>query len=479
MRLKLSRELLLIILSAGIFLSVIDLFIVNVAIPSIKKGIHGTDADMQLVIALYLLGYAVFLLAGGRVGDVYGKKNAYVTGMVFFTIASGFCGFAHTAWQLNLGRLFQGISAAFMVPQGIAYIQVLFNDPKARTRAFGIYGSIAGTASVIGQLLGGILPDITLIDESWRLVFLINFPIGLISAVFAAKFLPDHKVVQPARFDFSGAALLTVSLTCLVLPVILGRELNWPLWSVMLIIFSLILLAVFIYIQKRKQTAGKQPLIDFHLFAFKDFRIGLYASVCYFLVQDTYFLINTVLMQTGFGISSSVTGLFFVVQGLGYMFASFTTVRYVGRYGKNVLIVGIIAMVVSLAFHIAFLHSPKINLFVLVPALFVYGAGCGTVLPSLLTLTLKNIPSEYAGAASGTYATFQQISIALGIGILGGMFYDLLGSQTDVQDFSRAYQVTSFINMLLLLVVGMFVFFLPKSHAPCLPSKHSFGLPRK
>ncbi|MCF0062617.1 MFS transporter [Dyadobacter chenwenxiniae] len=479
MRLKLTDKLMLMILSAGIFLSVIDIFIVNVAIPSIKKGVHGTDTHMQLVIALYLLGYAVFLLAGGKLGDVYGKKNVYVTGMVLFTIASGCCGFAQTAWQLNVARLFQGISAAFMVPQGIAYIQVLFNDPKQRTSAFGIYGSIAGTASVIGQLLGGILPDLTLIDESWRLVFLINLPIGFISAALAIKFLPQHKVIQSARFDFSGSMLLTIALTGLVLPIILGRELNWPLWSLMLLAFSVILLFVFVYIQKRKQTTGRHPLINFELFAFKDFRIGLYASVCYFLVQDTYFLINTVLMQTGFGLSSSITGMFFVVQGLGYMSASLTSVRFVALHGKNVLLTGIIIMVVSLAFHILILRTAQINLFVLIPTLFLYGAGCGTVLPSLLSVSLKNIPSEFAGAASGTYATCQQISIALGIGILGGLFYDLLGSQHTIEDFSSAYRITSLINMMLLLVVGVLVLFLPKTQQTCLCAQHSFGLPGK
>ena len=469
----------LIILSAGIFLSVIDIFIVNVAIPSIKKGIRGTDADMQLVIAMYLLGYAAFLLAGGRAGDVYGKKNIYVSGMVLFTIASGFCGFAQTAWQLNSGRLLQGVSAAFMVPQGIAYIQVLFQDPKARTRAFGIYGSIAGSASVIGQLLGGILPDITFIEEGWRLVFLINLPIGFISAILAVKFLPDHRAAETARFDFSGALLLAIALTGLVLPIILGRELHWPLWSIMLLGLSLILLFLFIYFQKRKQMTGAHPLIHFRLFAYKDFRIGLYASVCYFLVQDTYFLINTVLMQTGFGISSSRTGLFFVVQGLGYISASFIAARYVARHGKLVLVIGAITMVLSLGFHIAVLHSSHFNLSVLLPTMFVYGAGCGTVLPSLLSVTLKNIPSELAGAASGTYATFQQISIALGIGILGGLFYDLLGNQQNVADFTAAYKITSLINMLLLLVVGLLVSFLPKKHAASRQGEHSFGLPGK
>ena len=157
---QISRWFLLIILSSSVFLSVIDIFIVNVAIPSIKKGIHGCDSDIQLVIVLYLLGYAAFLITGGRAGDYYGKKNVFITAMLLFIVTSCLCGFSQMPWQINAARFFQGISAAFMIPQGISYIQVLFPLQPDRIRALGIYGSIAGTASIIGQFLGGLLPDI-------------------------------------------------------------------------------------------------------------------------------------------------------------------------------------------------------------------------------------------------------------------------------------------------------------------------------
>lgn len=452
------------IISTGIFLSVIDIFIVNVAVPSIKKGIHGSDTDIQLVIALYLLGYAVFLIAGGRAGDFYGKKKVYILSILLFTIASALCGISQTALQLNLARLAQGISAAFMVPQGISYIQVLFPDLKERAKAFGIYGTIAGTASVIGQLLGGLLPDTTLIAESWRLIFFINIPVGLFAAILAFKYLPDHKVNTQVRFDFSGAIILSISLAGLILPVIIGRELHWPLWSLLLLVVSIVMFYILFIDQKRKQKSGDDSLINFELFKFRDFNLGICASLLYFLVQDTYFLINTVLLQTGFGISSSKTGLFFVIQGLGYMFASLLSVRFVARYGKYVLISGILVMVLSLVCHIYFLKPDDINLQIILPVLFTYGMGCGTVLSSLLTVTLKTIPPQFAGAASGTYSTFQQTAIALGIGCLGGIFYKISGTGNNVSAFLEAYRITTIINIFLLLFTGFFLSLLPSQN---------------
>ena len=181
---NISRWSLLLLVSTSVFLSVLDIFVVNVALPSIKKGINGTDTDMQWIIVLYVLGYAAFLITGGRVGDYFGKKPVFIIGMASFTLASCLCGLSHDAIQLNIGRTLQGISAAFMVPQGIAYIQVLFNDQRSRIKALGIYGSIAGAASVLGQFLGGMLPEVHSFIDGWRLIFLINIPIGIVAVYF-------------------------------------------------------------------------------------------------------------------------------------------------------------------------------------------------------------------------------------------------------------------------------------------------------
>jgi len=462
-----SKWIVLVILSSSVFLSVIDIFIVNVAVPTIKKGIHGTDGDIQLVIALYLLGYAAFLITGGRAGDYYGKKKVFIIAMLSFTFTSLLCGISQTAFQLNTARFFQGISAAFMVPQGIAYIQLIFPSHQERIKALGIYGSIAGAASVIGQFLGGILPDTHFFIEGWRLIFLINLPLGMISALLAAKLLKDNTVTKTGEFDYSGVILLTVALVSLIYPLIRGAELGWPWWSVALIGGSTILLFIFLYDQKRKLLQRKEPLINVRLFGYKDFNIGLCAVLFYFMAQDSYFLINAVLLQTGFGISSSETGVFFVFQGIGYVLASVIAIRLIPVYGKKVLQGGVLIMVTALVLHILFFKSAAVSRMIFLPVLFIYGTGCGSVLPSLLTMVLKSIPPKFAGAASGTFSTFQQTAIALGIGIVGGIFFYISGKAGTLQDYLAAYQTATVINIILLVLVGFFLFLLPEKTTTC------------
>ncbi|QNK64358.1 MFS transporter [Pedobacter sp. PAMC26386] len=458
---QISKWILLIILSSAVFLSVIDIFIVNVAIPAIKKGINGTDGDIQLVIALYLLGYAAFLITGGRAGDYYGKKKVFIIAMLSFTLASLLCGISQTAFQLNTSRFLQGISAAFMIPQSIAYIQVLFPAQQERIKALGIYGSIAGSASVIGQFLGGLLPDTHFFIEGWRLIFLINVPLGIIFAFLAGRFLKDTVLEKARRFDYSGVILLTTALISLIYPLIRGGELGWPLWSLVLMGLSIVLLFIFLYDQKRKLFKRKDPLINIRLFAYRDFNIGLCAVFFYFMVQDSYFLINSILFQTAFGISSSETGVFFVFQGVGYVVASLISIRLIPIYGKRVLQSGVLMMITALILHVVFFKSGTVSRSVFLPILFMYGTGCGSVLPSLLTMALKSIPSKFAGAASGTFSTFQQTSIALGIGIVGGVFFYIAGKGETLQAYLAAYQSSTVVNIILLLFVSLFLVLLP------------------
>ncbi|WP_343746967.1 MFS transporter [Chitinophaga sp.] len=452
----------LLIVSTSVFLAVIDIFIVNVALPSIRQGVQGSESDMQLIIALYLLGYAAFLITGGRLGDHYGRKRVFIVSMLVFTFSSLLCGMAQTAWQLNAARFIQGTSAAFMIPQGISYIHILFPEHKERIKALGIYGSIAGAASVIGQFLGGLLPDVHWMVEGWRLLFLINLPLGLAAAALAGRYLQDTAQHREGRFDVSGVALLTVALFALVYPLIRGRELGWPLWSILSLAGAVAVLLLFGYDQQRKLAAQQNPLINIRLFSYKDFNIGLCAVLFYFMVQDSYFLINAIFMQTGLGYSSSETGILFVFQGVGYVVASLLSIPLVKRYGKRVLQGGVLIMIVSLLMHLVFFRAASMPKAVLLATLFFYGTGCGSVLPSLLTMALKSIPVHFAGAASGTFSTFQQTAVALGIGVTGGIFFSLLGDAPSPAVYMNAYQVATAVNIGFLVLVSIFLYILPE-----------------
>ncbi|WP_316803939.1 MFS transporter [Pedobacter nototheniae] len=457
-----KRWFLFLIVCSAIFLSVIDLFIVNVALPSIKNGIKGTDADMQLVIVMYIVGYASFLITGGRAGAYFGKKKVFLTGMFIFTIASCICGLSQSATQLNIARFIQGISAAFMVPQGVAFIPDLFPDSRERVKVLGVYGSIAGIASVVGQFLGGFIPDMTIISESWRLIFLINIPVGLVAMVLGLKYLKEFAPNTTEKFDYKGGLLLMLTLTAFIYPLIRGREMGWPVWSIELLVLSFILLLIFIFHQKNSLKQGLRPLIDIAIFKNFDFRIGLLVSLFYYLVQDSYFLINTVMLQNGLGFSSAHTGVYFVCQGIGYVLASVFFTSKVSSYGKYVSLTGAIIMISTLLLHLLVIGKETQSLCI-AAVLFVYGVGCGTILPSLMTISLKSIPEDMLGSSSGIYLTLQQISVAIGVALVGGVFFQQLGNPPALKSFSGAYQWGTLLNVGFLAVVAVLLLLMPKT----------------
>ncbi len=244
----------------------------------------------------------------------------------------------------------------------------------------------------------------------------------------------------------------------LVFPLIRGRELGWPAWSVWMLLAAIALLAAFIWLQRRT----REPLMRMELFGIRDFRIALCATLCYFMVQDSYFLIHAVLLQTGLGWSATATGLYFVAQGAGYVLASVIAMRLLLRSGKFVLLAGVALMIVSLGAHLLLFAGGRPDKTMLLTVLFAYGMGCGTVLPSLLTIAMKSIPQELAGAASGMYSTIQQTAVALGVSICGGVFFRLLQSG---HTYTQAYQPAMGLNILLLGLTGIFLSLLPP-HTP-------------
>ncbi|QMW04702.1 MFS transporter [Spirosoma foliorum] len=412
---------LIIVLSAPL-LSVIDVFIINIAIPTIKKGVHATDAEIQLVIAGYLLGYAAFLITGGRAGDHFGRKKVFFWGMFAFTVASCLCGLSTSALQLNVTRFFQGLSASFMVPQTIALIQVLFTDVKERAKAFGLYGITLGSAAVIGQVLGGYLSDTHWAIDGWRLIFFINLPIGILTLWATHTYVTETKNPHGSKFDYTGILILTAALFCLIYPLIQGREAGWPLWSFGLLALSFGIFAYFIANQKRKLAKNENPLIDVRLFKIKDFNIGLVAVLFHFMLHTAYLLLSAVYLQNGLGVSALHSGLYFIVPGILFIASSVVASKMIVRFGKRVLQVGVVLLAVAFYLQIE-LWAPGISTWLIIGLMGIWGLGNGLVLPSLLNIALKNVPGQYAGAAAGVYSTFQQTASALGVSIIGGIFF--------------------------------------------------------
>lgn len=458
MRKTISPWLSLAIVLTAPLLSVIDVFIINVAIPSIKVGVHATDAQVQLVIAAYLLGYAAFLITGGRMGDHYGRKRTFFWGMIGFTIFSCCCGISLTPNQLNSMRFFQGVTAAFMVPQAIAFIQVLFPDPKERSKAIGWFGITLGLASIIGQVLGGYFAGGHFFVPGWRLIFLVNLPIGLASLIAAYLFLPETEKHTRTKMDWSGVLILTLALCCLIYPLIQGRESGWPWWSFALLLLSVSILGYFFFDQQRKKTRGKTPLIDTTLFKFQDLNIGLAAVLFHFMMHTSYLLLSAVFLQNGLGISPLISGLYFVAPGILFTITSMIAARLIPRYGTPVLQTGIIIIVITFGLQIIYFKTGA-SIFVLFTLQALYGLGNGLILPSLLNITLRSLPPQFAGAAAGIYSTVQQTSSALGICLIGGLFYYIIDHTKNVQ---MAFHYGLVAHIICLVILSLLLMCLPK-----------------
>lgn len=459
-----SPWLALVIVLTAPLLSVIDIFIINVAIPSMKAGIHANNAQIQLVIAGYLLGYASFLITGGRFGDHFGRKRTFFWGMVGFTVFSALCGFSQTPLQLNAMRFLQGISAAFMVPQAIAFIQLLFSDPKERSKAVGWFGITLGLASIIGQVLGGYFAGGHFFVEGWRLIFLINLPIGAISLLAAHFYLPETPKQTGTKMDVSGVFILTVGLFALIYPLIQGREAGWPWWSFALLALSAVIFSYFFYNQRQKKKAGKSPLIDEAVFGFRDFNIGLLAVLFHFMLHTCYLFLSAVFLQSGLGLSPLTAGLYFVVPGFLFTISSVLAGKWVPRYGTVILQLGIAIIVIAFALQMVYFKTG-----VSVAALFtlqaLYGLGNGFVLPSLLNVTLRSLPPQFAGTAAGVYSTVQQTASALGICLIGGLFFYLTDTTKSIE---TAYHYSLGVQLFSGVLVSVMLLFLPR----VVPSKN-------
>lgn len=459
---KNARWLALAIVLTAPMLYVIDIFIINMAIPGIKNGLHATDSEVQLVIAGYLMGSAAFLITGGCAGDYLGKKKMLFWGMFLFTLTSCFCGLAQTALQLNITRFFQGISSSIMVPQSIAFIQVLFLNPKERARAIGWYGVTLSIAAIIGQILGGYLVDKHFLGiEGWRLIFLINLPVGTIALWAIARFLNETEKDENQRFDYKAALILTTGLFCLIYPLTEGREKDWPLWSLALILLSFIIFSCLVRNQKNKLRRNEHPLIDVSLFKIKTFNIGLLTVLFHFMLHTAFLLMTAVYLQNGLGLSALDCGLYFVPHAVLFMITAMLAGRLIIKFGKLVLQVGVAIIMLSFILQLQ-CFSPGVSGLSVVLLIGMYGLGNGLVLPTLLTVALGSIPSKFAGVAAGIFSTFQQTASALGISILGGVFYNVILSAPHHPDYFKAFEHGITANIICLAVVIILLYAAPK-----------------
>ncbi|HEX5437961.1 MAG TPA: MFS transporter [Gemmatimonadaceae bacterium] len=414
-------------LLVGTFVIVLDFFIVDVAIPVLQHGLHATSADIQLILAGFALAYAAGLIIGGRVGDRFGRKRTFIAGLALFTFASVVRGVAPSALVLVIARVVQGVAAALLSPQVLAtFASVL--ESGARARAVNAYGVTMGVASVFAQTIGGVLIRFNLLGWGWRWCFLVNVPIGVAGIVMVARVVPESYAPRRDRLDIPGMVLIATALTALTLPLIEGREQGWPAWSWWCLAGSLPMFALFVAWEQRVKRRGGVPLIDPALFRQRILTVGVLAQVTFYMSMAGFYLVLAIYLQQGRGLDALGAGLIFIANGAGYLATSSIANRVAATLKHQVIAVGCLLRMVGLGLLWLAVLTVGVHRSVgwLVPGLICNGAGTGLAVAPLASTVLSRVERQQAGAVSGVLTTGLQVGNAIGVALIGIIFYGVL-----------------------------------------------------
>ena len=425
------RWLTLVILLLAGFMNLLDVSIVNIAIPSIQRDLHASYADVQWALAGYTLAYALVLITGGRLGDIFGRKRLFLIGVAGFTIMSALCGAATGPGMLIGCRVAQGAMGAIMVPQVLAVIQVIF-PPHERIKALAGFGVTAGLGTVSGPLLGGLLIQHDLFGLGWRTIFLINVPVGVIAFAASAVLVRESKAASPPRLDPVGVGLISAALLLLLYPLVQGRQLGWPTWTYVSMALCLPVLAAFVWYERIKGRRDGSPLVPLGLFRDRAFSAGMAVAVTFFLGIASFGLVLTLFLQLGLGFTPLHAGLTFLPFSAGVLVSSGAAARLAPRFGRGVTMTGALTIAAGMAGLIATVHyyGPAVTTWDLVPGLVAAGLGVGAVIAPLADIVLAGVPHRDAGSASGVFNTGLQVGNSIGIALIGVIFFGMLGSQS-------------------------------------------------
>jgi len=425
------RWLTLTILLLAAFMNLLDVSIVNIAIPSIQRDLNASYADVQWALAGYTLAYALVLITGGRLGDTFGRKRMFLIGVSGFTIMSALCGAAQSPGQLIAFRVVQGAMGAIMVPQVLAVIQVIF-PPRERIKALAGFGITAGLGTVSGPLLGGLLIQHNLFGLGWRPIFLINVPVGILAVIFSAVLVRESRSPRPPRLDPIGVVLVSAALLLLLYPLVEGRELGWPGWTFVSMAASVPMFALFVWWEQVKTRRDGSPLVPLRLFSQREFSVGMAIAMTFFLGIASFGLVLTLFLQLGLGFTPLHAGLTFLPFSLGVLASSGAAARLAPRFGRGVTMAGALIIAAAMTGIIVAVHhyGPAVTTWELVPGLVGVGLGLGAVIAPLADIVLDRVPHQDAGSASGVFNTGLQLGNSIGIAVIGVIFFALVGTQS-------------------------------------------------
>lgn len=454
------------LLVAG-FMNLIDVTIVNVAIPSLQDAFQATDSQIEWVVAVYILTFALLLLPAGRLGDVVGRRKMFIAGVCVFTFGSALCGLAPTIYGLVGARVLQGVGGAMMTPQTLAIVPALF-APKERGLAFALFGLSAGLASVTGPVLGGFLIGANFWGLDWRPIFLVNVPVGVIAVMGALRFVPDLPGNKGLEIDGVGIALAATTLLLVLFPLIEGRQLDWPVWIFVMMASAAPMLAIFLWWQRRRAGLGKAQLLPVTLMRNRNFMVGTGLVMLLFAGIPGFFLVLAILLQVGNGLTPLQSGLTTIPFSVGVLCASLGAGRLGNRQLRPRIMVGglLLATCMILLPFVTPDQTDTINRAAFILPLFLGGLGLGTAISPLFNSVLSQISDGDTGSASGALQSFQQLGGALGLAVMGQLFFGhvavaMQAGGDKVQVYSDGLQMALWFSTASFLCLAVLVWRLP------------------
>jgi EmrB/QacA subfamily drug resistance transporter len=443
-----------VVLAANV-MDLLDATIVNVAGPSIHRDLGGGASTLQWLSAGYTLAFAVLLIAGGRLGDIFGRRRLFLVGSAGFTLFSAGSAVAPTIGVLIAFRVLQGAFGALMIPQGFGLMKQVFTDDAEFDKALGLFGPATGVPLLAAPIVAGALIDANLWGIGWRLVFLINVPIGALALALAFRSLPRGASHPDVKLDIGGVLLVGLALVAIIYPLIQGRTEGWPAWSFAMLAAGGVLLLVFLRYERRRQH---DALIEPTLLANRTYLSGVAVALALFGAFGGLLLCISLYGQLGEGWSPIHAGLTLTPMVVGMILGMLVSNAAVSRLGRHLLHIGIVliaAGTAGLAFSL--IGARTASTWDLVPGLFVIGAGVGATIGQLFQFILTSVSMDEVGSASGVFEAVQQLSTALGVAVLGSIFF----SAFDHHLPPEALQITAWACLAPLAVAFLLVFRLP------------------
>ena len=449
-------------------MTLLDLSIVNVALPTLRSGLGADDSDVQWIVAGYALAFGVFLVPSGRLGDARSRRAVFVAGVALFTLASAAAGAAPNPTLLAIARVVQGIGGGMIAPQVSGFIQNLFRGAE-RARAFGLFGATVGISTAIGPLLGGLLVNLGGPELGWRLVFYVNVPIGAVLIPLALRILPRREGERRKQsLDPLGVGLFAMSVLLILFPLVEGKQnesLSQRAWW--LLLPAIALLVVFYFWERRWNRLGRETLIDLALLKVRSYMFGLTLGTFYFAGFTAIFLVTTLYLQVGLHYSALQAGATQTPFAIGSAIAATLGSRLVPRFGRALVVVGLIMVATGLV--IMDLVVPHLSGMVglkLAPVLLLAGLGGGLVITPNVTLTLAEVDPRRAGSGGGMLQTAQRVGSAIGVALVLAQFFDRLAADGDDYPAALSASLRTTIGFILVALLFGIADLIRRNRAP-------------